>query len=41
MHLIRKGQIHWLFKGDVVGQRQFIRTIFGLAAGFLKLRDCL
>ena len=32
MHLIRKGQIRWLPKGDVVGQRQFIHTLFGLAA---------
>ena len=32
MHLIRKGQIRWLPKGDVVGQRQFIHTLFGIAA---------
>ena len=32
MHLIRKGQIRWLSKGDVVGQREFIHTLFGLAA---------
>jgi transposase-like protein len=32
MHLIRKGQIRWLPKGDIVGQRQFIHTLFGLAA---------
>ena len=32
MHLIRKGQIRWLSKGDVLGQRQFIHTLFGLAA---------
>jgi transposase, IS6 family len=32
MHAIRKGQIRWLAKGDVVGQRQFIHTIFGIAA---------
>jgi transposase-like protein len=31
MHLIRKGQIRWLPKADVVGQRQFIHTLFGLA----------
>jgi transposase-like protein len=24
---IRKGQIRWLSKGDVVGQRQFIHTL--------------
>jgi len=32
MHAIRKGQIRWLDKGDVVGQRQFIHAIFGIAA---------
>ena len=32
MHLIRKGQIRWLPKGDVIGQRQFIHTLFGIAA---------
>jgi IS6 family transposase len=32
MHLIRKGQIRWLPKGDVVGQRQFIHDLFGIAA---------
>ena len=32
MHLIRKGQIRWLQKGDVVGQRQFIHNLFGIAA---------
>jgi len=32
MHLIQKGQIRWLDKGDVVGQRQFIHNIFGIAA---------
>jgi transposase-like protein len=32
MYLIRKGQIRWLPKGDVVGQRQFIHTLFGVAA---------
>jgi len=32
MHLIRKGQIRWLHKGDVLGQRQFIHNIFGIAA---------
>jgi hypothetical protein len=31
MHLIRKGQIRWLPKGDVVGQRRFIHTLFGIA----------
>ncbi len=32
MHLIRKGQIRWLPKGDVVGQRRFIHNLFGIAA---------
>src|SRR5512133_2753137 len=32
MHAIRKGQIRWLAKGDVVGQRQLIHALFGIAA---------
>ena len=32
MHVIRKGQIRWLAKGDAVAQRQFIHTLFGVAA---------
>jgi hypothetical protein len=32
MHAIRKGQIRWVAKGDAIGQRQFIHTIFGLTA---------
>ena len=32
MHAIRKGQIRWVGKGDAVGQRQFIHTIFRIAA---------
>ena len=32
MHAIRKGQVCWVAKDDPVGQRQFIHTIFGLAA---------
>jgi transposase-like protein len=32
MHAIRKGQIRWLAKGDVVGQLQFIHALFGIAA---------
>jgi hypothetical protein len=31
MYLIRKGQIRWSPKGDVVRQRQFIDTLFGSA----------
>jgi transposase, IS6 family len=32
MHVIRKGQVRWLAKGDAVGQCQFIHTLFGVAA---------
>jgi len=32
MHMIRKGQVRWLDKGDVIGQRQFIHHLFGIAA---------
>ena len=32
MNIIRKGQIRWLPKGDVVGQKLFIESIFGIAA---------
>jgi transposase-like protein len=32
MHAIRKGQIRWLPKGDVVGQVQFIQRILGVVA---------
>jgi IS6 family transposase len=32
MHMIRKGQIRWLAKDDVVGQVAFIHEIFGIAA---------
>jgi IS6 family transposase len=32
MNIIRKGQIRWLPKGDVVGQKRFIKRIFGIAA---------
>jgi len=28
--MIRKGQVRWLAKGDVLGQIQFIREILGL-----------
>lgn len=31
MNIIRKGQICWLPKGDVVGQKHFIERIFGIA----------
>jgi hypothetical protein len=32
MNMIRKGQVKWLAKGDVVGQATFIERIFGIAA---------
>jgi hypothetical protein len=32
MHMIRKGQIRWLPKGDVVGQIWFIHQVYGIAA---------
>lgn len=32
MHMIRKGQVKWLAKGDVTGQVRFINQIFGIAA---------
>jgi hypothetical protein len=32
MHAIRKGQVRWVAKGDALAQRQFIHTIFGVAA---------
>jgi transposase, IS6 family len=32
MHAIRKGQVRRLEKGDAVGQRRFIHSLFGVAA---------
>ncbi len=32
MHMIRKGQVRWLAKGDIAAQARFIKLIFGLAA---------
>jgi hypothetical protein len=32
MNIIRKGQIRWLAKGDIVGQIGFIERTFGIAA---------
>jgi hypothetical protein len=32
MNIIRKGQIRWLPKGDVVRQKRFVERIFGIAA---------
>ena len=32
MNIIRKGQIRWLPKGDVLGQKRFIERLLGIAA---------
>ena len=32
MHMINKGRVRWLAKGDAVGQAHFIATLFGIAA---------
>ena len=32
VHMIRKGRVRWLVKGDAVGQGLFITWLFGLAA---------
>jgi hypothetical protein len=32
MHVIRKGQMRWLAKGEIIGRRQFIHSLFGIAA---------
>ena len=32
LHMIRKGQVRWLPKGDVIGAGQFINEMFGLKA---------
>ena len=32
VHMIRKGRVRWLAKGDAVGQARFIAGLFGLAA---------
>jgi len=32
MNVIRKGQIRWLAKNDVLGQIDYIEQIFGTAA---------
>jgi transposase, IS6 family len=31
MNMIRKGQVRWLAKGDVVGQVRFVERTFGIA----------
>jgi hypothetical protein len=30
--MIRKGQVRWLEKGDVIGQIHFIQRLLGIAA---------
>jgi hypothetical protein len=32
MNIIRKGQIRWLPKADIIGQAQFIDRMLGIAA---------
>jgi transposase, IS6 family len=32
MHMIRKGQVRWLRKGDIVGHVQIIHQLYGIAA---------
>jgi hypothetical protein len=32
MHMIRKGQVRWFRKGDVIGQRAFIHNLFRIPA---------
>jgi transposase, IS6 family len=31
MHMINKGRVRWLAKGDVVGQAHFVAALFGIA----------
>ena len=31
MHMIRKGQVRWLCRGDVVGQMRFVNQLFGIS----------
>ena len=31
MHMIRKGQVRWLAKGDIAEQVRFVKFIFGLS----------
>ena len=32
MHMINKGRVRWLAKGDAVGQAHFVASLFGMAA---------
>ena len=31
MHMINKGRIRWLAKGDVIGRAYFVASLFGIA----------
>jgi hypothetical protein len=30
MHMIDKGRVRWLAKGDVIGQASFVASLFGI-----------
>jgi transposase, IS6 family len=32
MHMINKGRVQWLAKGDAFGQAHFVASLFGIAA---------
>jgi hypothetical protein len=32
MHMIRKGRVRWVAKGNVVAETRFIATLFAIAA---------
>ena len=32
MHMINKGRVRWLAKGDAVGQAHFVASLFGITA---------
>jgi hypothetical protein len=32
MNMVRKGQVRWLAKDDIVGQVKFIESLVGIAA---------
>ena len=36
IHKMRKEQVRWLAKGDVLGQRAFIHSLFGISASKLS-----
>ena len=31
MHMINKGRVRWLLRGEVPGQAQFVASLFGIA----------